>query len=267
MAEADVNLLDVDAIETYLKTKFIGKKIVLYKSTSSTNDIAAEYAKAGAVNNGLVVLAEEQSRGRGRRGHRWFGGAGRSVLCSVLLFDVGIPLELVSLGVSVGVAEAVSRVAGRPAGIKWPNDIFINGKKVGGILIERFGRGGNYIVGIGVNCNQSSEELGEQLQGIATSIDIESGLCCERDRLVGCLLQSVEKWILAAAKGADVVVRRWGQLSVLLGRRVKVEFDRKQFTGNCIGVDPVRGLILQLDRGGVRIFDAAQTSILAFGDF
>ena len=108
-------------------------------STSSTNDVAAEYAR-NPDNNGLVVFAEEQTAGRGRTGATWQGGREESLLFSIALVDCRISNELLSLTCAVGVAEAIGQVGGCPAGIKWPNDIMLDGKKVAGILLESKGQ-------------------------------------------------------------------------------------------------------------------------------
>ncbi|MCX5637437.1 MAG: biotin--[acetyl-CoA-carboxylase] ligase, partial [Planctomycetota bacterium] len=123
-----LDLLDVDLIKAELKTKRIGRKILVYSRTASTNDVAAEYAK-NKVNDGLVVFAEEQTAGRGRAGSKWHSGRSDSILCSILLTDCTLNGELLSLSCAVAIAETI----GKSAKIKWPNDIILNGKKVAGI--------------------------------------------------------------------------------------------------------------------------------------
>jgi BirA family biotin operon repressor/biotin-[acetyl-CoA-carboxylase] ligase len=127
--------LDVDKIEANLKTKRIGHKILVYKSTSSTSDIAAEYAK-NKENDGLAIFAEEQTVGRGRAGAKWHSGRADSVLCSIVLTDCKCNAELLSLAFAVAVAEAIGKPASSQAKIKWPNDIILSGKKVAGIILE-----------------------------------------------------------------------------------------------------------------------------------
>ncbi len=109
--------------------------MLVYDRTSSTNDVAAEYARNPA-NDGLVVFAEEQTAGRGRAGAQWQGGRAESLLFSFALIDCGISSELLSLTCAVGVAEAIGQAGGCQAAIKWPNDVLLDGKKVAGILVE-----------------------------------------------------------------------------------------------------------------------------------
>ncbi len=96
----------------------------------------------------------------------------------------------------------------------------------------------------------------------ATSIDIENGQSVERNLLAGALLRSINKWVETAEDSSETVVEKWRQMSSQLGHRVTVRYNRKHFTGNCIGLDPAEGLILQLEHGGVRMFDAAHTTII-----
>ena len=299
------DLLDPDQIKANLKTKRIGRKILVYDSTSSTNDIAAEYAR-NKQNDGLVVFAEEQTAGRGRAGNKWLSGKGDSILCSIVLSTGGsrtAPTELLSLTCAVAVAEAIGKPGRNQAKIKWPNDIMLNGKKVAGILLESKrtmwhglpardtqqqrvaaskpkalgmvepGRaipklrlrlppvGSVYVVGIGINCHQRKDSFPEEQQSLATSMDIESHSITDRISLAKRLLVSMDHWLEVAVNNGDKIIGRWRELSIQLGHRVTLLFNGNKFTGNCIGIDPEKGLILQLDTGGVRMFDAAHSTI------
>jgi BirA family biotin operon repressor/biotin-[acetyl-CoA-carboxylase] ligase len=259
--------LDPDKITADLKTKRVGRKVLVYDSTSSTQAIAAEYARNGA-NDGLVVFAEQQTAGRGRAGNKWQSGRSDSILCSVVLAENDLPAELLSMTCAVAVAEAVSEAAR----IKWPNDIILNGKKVAGILLESkslptsdcrapISKSEIYVVGIGINCHQKTDSFAAELQPIATSIDIETNSVTDRISLARRLLTTMDHWLELARRNGDKVIDQWQNLSIQLGHRVKLIYDGRQFAGNCIGIDPEKGLILQLDTGGVRMFDAAHSSI------
>jgi BirA family transcriptional regulator, biotin operon repressor / biotin---[acetyl-CoA-carboxylase] ligase len=257
------DILDPDKIKLHLKTVRIGKKLVLYNCTASTNNVAVEYAKNKA-NDGLVVLAEEQSSGRGRAGNKWFAGRGDSVLCSFLLTDCVISPELLSLASAIATAEAIGKCAKAEAKIKWPNDIILNGKKVAGILVEskKTGKHNSLITGIGINCHQHKNDFSSELQKTATSIDIETGVSIDRTSLIKRLLISLDQWLATAQKNEQKVVERWQKLSTQLNHRLTIMYNRRRFIGNCIGVDPRQGLILQLDVGAIRMFDAAHTTIV-----
>lgn len=260
MACPRTDLLDPDKIETNLNTKRIGGKILVFNRTSSTNDIARRYAK-NKKNDGLVIFAEEQTAGRGRAGNKWHSGRSDSVLCSIILTPNKLSAELLSLTCAVAVAEAVGKPAKSRAKIKWPNDLILNGKKVAGILVESQPEGA-CIVGVGINCHQQTESFTFELQPIATSIDIESNSIVDRISLAKRLLCSIDHWLEVAASDVKKVTDQWRKLSIQLGHRVTLLFNGRKFTGNCIGIDPEEGLILQLDTGGVTMFDAAHTTIV-----
>jgi len=277
------DLLEPDKIKANLKTKRIGGKILVYDSTSSTNDIAAEYAK-NKQNDGMVIFAEEQIAGRGRAGSQWLSGRADSILCSIVLTDNRLNAELLSLTCAVAVAETIGTTGGSRAKIKWPNDIMLNGKKVAGILLEsrslpispfdsaqgekllhaerrRGIKSKIYIAGIGINCHQKKDSFSVQIQPAATSLDMESNSISDRILLAKRLLTSIDQWLETAEKNGDKVIDRWRELSIQLSHRVTLLFNGTSFTGHCIGIDPEEGLVLQLDTGGVRMFNAAHTTV------
>jgi BirA family biotin operon repressor/biotin-[acetyl-CoA-carboxylase] ligase len=248
-------MLDPDKIKANLKTKRIGRKILVYDSTSSTNDVAAEYAR-NKQNDGLVIFAELQTAGRGRAANKWLSGRADSILCSIVIIENKLNSEL-------PVAEAIGKPGRSQAKIKWPNDIMLNGKKVAGILLEsKMDNGANtYVIGIGINCHQKKESFTDELQQIATSLDAESHSIFDRNILAKRLLVSLDHWLEVATNSREKVIGRWRELSIQLGHRIALIFSGSKFTGHCVGIDPEKGLILQLDTGGIRMFDAAHTTI------
>ena len=248
--------LDPDKIRDSLNTRRIGKKTIVFGTVTSTNDAAAEYA-SNVKNDGLVILAEEQTSGRGRGGNKWYGGKGQSVLCSIVLANENLNAELLSLTAAVAVAEAVSETAR----VKWPNDIILNGKKVAGILLEskQTEYGKVFILGVGINCHQ--KDFPAELASTATSIDIETQTSSDRISLIKRLITSIEYRLEEAATNSEAILEKWRQLSTQLGQRLTVVYDGQEFTGSCVGVDPLKGLILQLDSGAMRFFPASQATI------
>ena len=254
--------LDPDQLKENLNTKRIGREILVYNRTSSTNDIARRYAR-DRKNDGLAIFAEEQTAGKGRAGNKWHSYRSDSILCSILLIANKLNTELLSLACAVAVAETIGKPAGSLAKIKWPNDIMLNGKKVAGILLEATSDNNRNIciVGIGINCHQQEKDFPAELQKTATSIDIESHSIIDRMHLAKRLLSLIDHWLEVAQQNKQEVIDQWHSLSIQLGHRVTLLFNGKKFTGYCIGIDPEKGLILQLDTGGIRMFDAAHTSI------
>ena len=251
--------LDPDIIKSGLNTKKIGKKVIVFKSTSSTNDIAAEYGRDTG-NDGTVIFAEHQEEGRGRADHKWESEKSQSILCSIIL-NSNLPCsEMLSLVSAVAVSDTVGTIAGKHARIKWPNDIILNGKKTAGVLNESriFDYGRCCITGIGINCHQKS--FPSRLHAKATSLDMESDSICSRNLISRCLLSCFEYRLEQAKNSPERIIESWTEKSLLLGRRVTVLYNRKKYSGCCIGIDRQKGRILQLDTGGVRMFDAACTS-------
>ena len=206
--------LDPDKIKSHLRTKRIGQKVVVYSSTASTNDVAAQYAK-NKNNDGLVVLAEEQVQWRGRSGNNWVAGKSDSVICSILLTDCGVNAELLSLTIAVATAEAIGKCAKAEAKIKWPNDIILNNKKVAGILVEskKVNKLTAYVIGIGINCHQRKRDFPADLQKIATSINIETGGGIDRISLIKRLLTSIDNWLGIAEQSKEEIIEHWQRLS------------------------------------------------------
>jgi BirA family biotin operon repressor/biotin-[acetyl-CoA-carboxylase] ligase len=257
-------LLDADLIKSNLKTVRIGREIIVYKSTSSTNDIAAQYAIGGEKNDGFVVLAEQQTAGRGRRAAKWLSQTGKSILCSILLRDTGISSGIIAIASAVAAAETISKCGCADSKIKWPNDIFLAGKKVAGILIDGIVRAGQkfYVIGIGINCHQTREDFNGELRDIATSIDIQIGNVCDRNKIAAELLTSLEHYLTAALDNPAGITEKWQNRNMLLGKKIAIEHKGEKFTGNCIGIEPTEGLIVQLECGNIRTFDAAFTTVL-----
>lgn len=253
-----VDRLDADAIREGLSTRAVGSRVVVFESTASTNAVAAEYARSPG-HHGLVVVAEVQTAGRGRRGNRWLSGKGESLLCSVVLTQCALRAELLSLTAAVASAQAI----GPQARIKWPNDILLSGRKVAGILTESKALEGRtaYVIGIGINCHQGREDFPPELRATATSLDLATGTVVDRNRLARQLLVCLDHWLTVAGQDPAQVVDAWKQLSVHAGHRLTLVHDGKRYSGTCIGVEPDHGLILQLDRGAVRMFDAAHSHI------
>lgn len=255
--------LDPDKIKENLHCKKIGTDIVVFSSTSSTNDIAWKYA-LNENNDGLVIFAEKQSAGRGRNGNRWLDEPGQSLLFSVLLADSDFDAEILSLTCAVAIAEVLDKVGKHQVKIKWPNDIMVNGKKLAGILIEskKIEGRNSFVIGIGVNCHQQKNGFDKQIEDIATSLDIAGGNVCDRISVAKRILVGLEYWLGKIEKNKKMITQQWCSRSVQLNQRITVSYNGKNFTGNCIGIDPQKGLIVQLEIGGVRMFDAAHCSIV-----
>lgn len=203
----------------------IGRAFYPFHSLGSTQDIAGRLAAEGAP-EGTVVVADYQTRGRGRLGRSWSAEARANLLVSVLLRPQ-VPLARLpqlSLVAAVACAEAIREFSGLAVGIQWPNDLLFAGRKVAGILSESTMRSGKIdyaVVGIGVNVNQA--DFPGEIRDTATSLALELGTRVDREGLLDALLSALDRWyrVFAGEGGGFPPVRdAWRRLSVTLGAEV-----------------------------------------------
>jgi BirA family biotin operon repressor/biotin-[acetyl-CoA-carboxylase] ligase len=227
--ESMPDLLLPDILAPLLQGQTIGNRIHHYFSIGSTNTEAMA-AAAGGEPEGAVFLAEEQTAGRGRGSHQWDSPASVGIYCSVVLRPQLTPADALPLSLMAGiaVAEAVERVTGLRADLRWPNDVLLNGKKLCGILTEMNSealRVRYLVIGIGINVNHAA--FAPELQPIATSLCIESGRAWSRVELAAALLKSLDGAYLGFLADADVarngLLREFEQRSSFArGRQVHI---------------------------------------------
>jgi BirA family biotin operon repressor/biotin-[acetyl-CoA-carboxylase] ligase len=213
--------LSAAAITDNLKTELIGQRVIAYPRLTSTNDIAKREAKKGA-REGTVVVAGEQTAGRGRLKRAWLSPRG-SIALSVILHPTPAQLPYLIMVSSLAVVHCIEKVSGLKAQIKWPNDVLVNNKKVCGILIESDVRGSavDYaVIGIGLNVNLKTADFPE-IAATATSLSSELGRELSRREIIRCLLVELEDLYLALPEG-DSVFREWRDRLVTLGKEVEL---------------------------------------------
>ncbi|HEX2049863.1 MAG TPA: biotin--[acetyl-CoA-carboxylase] ligase [Actinomycetota bacterium] len=223
--------LSAAEIETALRGS-LGRPLRLFDVVGSTNDVALDWARAGAP-HGALVVADHQSAGRGRRGRAWLSEPGRALQASLVLRPPVPPPDAALLTTLLGVAcaGALAGAAELDAAIEWPNDVTVGGRKVAGILVEsRTGGDGLVAVaGVGINVDWPSGALPREIASRATSVAAERaraglGPPPTRPVLLAALLHEIERLLpsLAAADGRAALVARASERSTLLGRRVRV---------------------------------------------
>ncbi|MBM4124980.1 MAG: biotin--[acetyl-CoA-carboxylase] ligase [Nitrospira sp.] len=220
-----------EAVQALLKTKTFGRKLHIFSTTTSTNTEAMALAQQDA-QDGTVVVAEEQTSGKGRLGRHWHSPPGDNLYCSVILRRTPSPEELphwlpiVPLMAAVAVARAVQTVAGLRPSLKWPNDILIGDRKLGGLLCEStLGDPAKtfVVIGIGVNVNIPPERFPEELRRIATSLAAETGRKFDRATLLAALLSELEIHAEALlTRPPETFLSGYARLCSTLGRRVRV---------------------------------------------
>ncbi len=248
-----------------LKTKTVGKELVLLPKIDSTNILAMELALKGSP-EGTVVAAETQSRGKGRLGRTWISPKGNLYL-SVILRPM-IPVHkapLITMMGAVAVASAIRAICEVAAAIKWPNDILISGKKVSGLLTEMSAeqdRIRHIVLGIGVDVNMDMEALPPEVRVLSTSLAAETGKRINRTTLLQEILRSIECWYQAFLENPAKVLREWQKLNVTLGSRIRVTGAGENLEGFAKGIDEDGRLIIRLDDGSARLVAAGDVSII-----
>jgi BirA family biotin operon repressor/biotin-[acetyl-CoA-carboxylase] ligase len=233
-------------------TRF-GHPLVHHRLTDSTNARARELALAGAP-DGTVVTAREQSAGRGRQGRSWAAPAGKALLMSAIVRDLTRHDALLPLAVPVAVAEACDPFAGTRCGIKWPNDIWVDRRKLSGILLEGRPQQGWAVIGVGLNVGTGRDEFPEELRETATSLAIESGADPGVEPVLAAVLEALEAWL---SKPADAVLAAWRERDVLLGKDVRWNGGE----GTAAGLDKRGSLLVDTDSGRVAL-DAGEVHLL-----
>jgi BirA family biotin operon repressor/biotin-[acetyl-CoA-carboxylase] ligase len=245
--------LDINDIKKRLRTTVIGRTIIFNDKTVSTNIDAIRLAGNGA-EEGTVVIADEQTGGRGRFDRAWLSPAGKNILMSVILRPRIDPSRLFQLTMiaSLAVVHAIGEVAGVASMIKWPNDVYIGRRKVCGILTEMGlnERSLSYaVVGMGINVNAHPELAGKN-EVQATSIAAELGREISRSAIVYALLAEMDRRYGMLAEGAGDAVRSdWTRLSLILGKPVTVSDAGGSVEGVAESFDDDGCLILHTDDG------------------
>jgi BirA family biotin operon repressor/biotin-[acetyl-CoA-carboxylase] ligase len=260
-------LLNADAINQGLGTTRIGRIVTVLDETASTNDVALAAAENDPQADGLAVFAEFQRAGRGRQGRSWHAPRGASVLCSVLAVgpDDVLRAGVLTLAAGVAACDAIREATAVWPVLHWPNDVFVRGKKLGGVLVEsrpiRSGRRA-WVIGVGINCYQHANHFPPEIRDRVTSLELECDHPVDRLRLAQALLRELDRWLAPGDEvDAERVHQAWLERDESLGHRVRLLCDGRTFEGRTLDVDPKAGLLVQLDDGGRQWFDAARTQI------
>jgi BirA family biotin operon repressor/biotin-[acetyl-CoA-carboxylase] ligase len=235
-----------------LTTRRLGRRLIVLPTVGSTNDLALELARAGEP-EGAVVLADHQRRGRGRTGRRWESPPGKNLLFSVILRPPGSPRQVLPITLVSGLvlAEALERWVDRTVQLRWPNDLLVDGRKLGGLLAEASARpeGLDFLVlGIGININAEEGDFPEALRGDVTSCRMERGEPVPRDAVWRDLVRALEEGIDAfAERGFSAFREAYRRRSVLWGRRVRCAVGGEEMDGWVVGLGGDGELIVETD--------------------
>jgi BirA family transcriptional regulator, biotin operon repressor / biotin---[acetyl-CoA-carboxylase] ligase len=212
----------------------IGVPRVHHRATDSTNERAKELARAGAP-SGTLVTADEQSAGRGRQGREWTAPARSAVLMSVVLRDLGEAGELLPLAAAVAACEAAEELAPLRSSVKWPNDVWVDGRKLAGILIEGRPQEGWMVLGIGLNVRPA--ELPAELRETATALGLEAV-----EPVLAELVARLGEWVGRDRAG---ILAAWRERDALRGSAVRWEGGE----GTAAGIDDSGALLVGTEAG------------------
>ncbi len=233
-----------------LNTKFIGKKIYYFGTVSSSMDVAWQLGIKGS-SEGTVVIAESQTKGRGRLGRNWFSPKYKGIYLSLILRPKILPnqMPLLTLMSAVSICEAIREKTGLTCQIKWPNDILIHHKKLGGILTELNAEtdlSHFVVIGVGLNVNNDKKTL---LAG-ATSLKEQKKEEVNRLDLLQEILRKIEEnYFVFQKKGGKPIIDKWRDWNITLGRRVRVVCQKQHIEGEALDIDIDGGLLIRNDSG------------------
>ena len=246
-------------IEALLTSRLIGRPLRLYQEVTSTNDIALKLGEDGAP-EGFAIFAETQTKGRGRLGRTWESSRGASLTFSILLRPTWPELSRISLFAAVAVAQVLERLTPYPVGIKWPNDIFINGKKIAGILCEA---GKDFVVvGIGLNILQNSNDFPSNIVDRAASLAMFCEGPVKRAELAAALLNEMDCLYENLPETFPEIIEECERRSVLLEKKVEISLGNHLLTGIAIGMDKSGGLKIRQSSGLETIVSAGEVTLL-----
>ena len=246
-------------------TRWAGQEIVCFTETDSTNVRARKLGENGAA-HGTLVVAEQQTAGRGRRGRGWESPAGSSIYMSLLLRPEFLPNKapMLTIVMAYSVATALREQTGLDFRIKWPNDIVLNGKKVVGILTEmstEIEYINHVVIGVGINVN--TEAFPEEICATATSIRRESGKTWRRAELIAAILRQFEVQYERFVKEEDLAYLREAYDAILVNcnREVRILGEKDGYRAVALGIDDQGELLVRKEDGTVTSVYAGEVSV------
>lgn len=259
-----------DLISRLPNRRRIGKSIQVFQETSSTNDVVDRFAREG-VEEGVVVFAESQTQGRGRMGRRWESPSGRGLWFSVLLrprIALTAATQLTVMA-AVAAARAIRQATDLEPEIKWPNDLHLRGRKCGGILLELGAESDqihHVILGMGIDVNLQADEIPRPIQGIATSLSLESAQPVDRPALAAQLLEELDLAYHDLLEGRfGAIVDEWERRCTTLGRRVSIRVGPREIHGLAEALDEQGALLLRTEHGRLERIIGGEVSLLSAG--
>lgn len=256
--------LSEEAIGTYLSTENYARQLMILDSCSSTQKVANEWLIDHSY-DGMLILSEEQTEGKGRLNRSWSSVKGKGLWMSWIVKPSILPHESppITLVAAIAVSKAIHNVTGVQVDIKWPNDLLIDGKKVGGILTELQSTPEQIeaiIIGIGLNVNHLQEDIDESLRDIATSLAITKQSMIHRPQLLAEIALQLEVAIKKfETEGFEPFRDEWIRHSSMLGKQITAQTVRETIEGKAVGINQYGALLVETSTGVIPLFSGDVT--------
>ena len=261
----NTDLISKEGISLYLNKEFSNIDIYTYKTTSSTNEVAKKLALTGA-KHGTVVISEEQTAGKGRMGRTFYSPANTGIYMSIILRPnlTAMDSVLITTASSVAICDAIHKVTGIECQIKWINDIYINNKKVGGILTEastnfESGTIDYLILGIGINFNNPKDNFPDDLKEIADSLYKGNSNGINRNILCAEILNNILS-IIPKIKDYNFI-SEYKKRSIILNQEIMYTSGGIYSKGRAIDINNDGSLVIKHDDGSIKILNSGEISI------
>lgn len=231
-------MIFTNLIQGNLKTKFLGRHIEYFPFTDSTNSDIWELVQDNEAKNGTLVITDDQRNGKGRRENQWFSSPGQNLTCSFLLFPKieTDKMGLISLLIGISICEAIQKNCNLSCELKWPNDILLNGKKLGGILIEskEINNIAHLCVGIGINVNVNPNDFPSEFRDKSISLISEKKQSIQREPLLAEILNNIEKNYL---DNYELITKNWMKFCAHKNSIIRFHYGEKNISGKFIGIN------------------------------
>ena len=253
-------MFSIEQLQAGLNTEFLGREVKYLKKTFSTNIDAWEYCQTQKP-EGTLIIADQQAKGRGRRQNKWYSVEGKSLTFSFILLP---EIDLEKLGIlplltGVSIVKGIHNISNIPSGLKWPNDIMISRKKMGGILIESrtIKHRIRVVVGIGLNVNESEDDIPNKIQGQATSLHIESGEEFSRELILSSILNEFENLYLNSWYD---IIPLWQEYCIHENDDITFHSNKKIHQGTFLGITETGHAMIQIN-GKTETFPAGMVTL------
>ncbi len=259
------NYIDVAAVTAALAKQTIGQKIIPFRRMASTNEYAM-CLSTGAVPDGTIIIAEEQTHGRGRHKRDWYSSAFLGLWFSIIRAPKSLEhITLIPLIAGLVIAKTLEEHFALSPKLKWPNDVLLSGKKVCGVLCESrvfSKKTAQLVIGIGMNVNHTKNDFGANIKDIATSLFVETGEAVDRTALLIYILQKMERELTRFEAGKiKQILDQWSRRCPHVGRAIYVTNNGQREFGVFKGIDNYGRLILEHSDGTNQHLAAGDTTI------